>query len=359
MIRSTTRSFRTVIFPALLGKTLKTTVLAASAVLAIAGCSKKVEVPPIAGLETYDDKTANFSLQYPKNWKATPEAGKSVTYYSNEQIMERFNGNNAYGEMELAGAKIGVTVTKLEGPINLDSVINSGKIFEDPTIYQPLQDIQFDGVKGRRLSYSVKYEDGEFKGEKYYAMKDSTALTILEFEAFGGSFDALHPKFEEIFKSTKLAYFKPVSRDTAGGKPAETFKASETLASYDGSGFSINYPNNFSAKNVGGGTQFQGIGGPSDCIINISVADASKQGNLTSIIAQNKKLYKAESSSTTKLDGNDAAYIEDTPVKDVRRRTYFSVKGGKLYKVTLQWFKPEQEFFLPVFEKSLASFKFK
>lgn len=334
--------------------------IALGAMLTIASCTKKVEVPPITGLDTYDDKVANFSLQYPKNWKATQEAGKSVAYYSNEQILERFNGNNAYGEMEISGAKIGVTITKLEAPLtNLDSVINNTKIFEDPTIYAPLQDVTLDGVKAKRLSYAVKYEDGEFKGERYFAMKDSTALTIIEFEAFGGSFDQLHPKFEEILKSTKLAYFKPVTRDTTGGKPAEPFKASETLASYDGSGFSISYPNNFSAKNVGGGTQFQGIGGPSDCIINISVADASKQGNLTSIINQNKKLYKAESSTNTKLDGNDAAYIEDSPVKDVRRRTYFSVKGGKLYKVTLQWFKPEQEFFLPVFEKSLASFKFK
>lgn len=334
--------------------------IALGAMLTIASCTKKVEVPPITGLDTYDDKVANFSLQYPKNWKATQEAGKSVAYYSNEQILERFNGNNAYGEMEISGAKIGVTITKLEAPLtNLDSVINNTKIFEDPTIYAPLQDVTLDGVKAKRLSYAVKYEDGEFKGERYFAMKDSTALTIIEFEAFGGSFDQLHPKFEEILKSTKLAYFKPVTRDTTGGKPAEPFKASETLAPYDGSGFSISYPNNFSAKNVGGGTQFQGIGGPSDCIINISVADASKQGNLTSIINQNKKLYKAESSTNTKLDGNDAAYIEDSPVKDVRRRTYFSVKGGKLYKVTLQWFKPEQEFFLPVFEKSLASFKFK
>lgn len=348
-----TRSFR---FAPALGKVL----LAAGAVCTIAACSKKVEVPPITGLDTYDDKVANFSIQYPKNWKAAQEAGKSVTYYSNDQILERFNGNNAYGEMEISGAKMGVTVTKLEAPLsNLDSVITNSKIFEDPTIYAPLQEVQLDGVKAKKLSYAVKYEDGEFKGEKYFALKDSTALTIIEFEAFGGSFDQLKPRFDEVLKAVKLAYFKPVVRDTAGGKPAEVFKASETLASYDGAGFSISYPNNFSAKNVGGGTQFQGIGGPSDCIINVSVADASKQGNLTSIINQNKKLYKAESSTNTKLDGNDAAYIEDTPVKDVRRRTYFSVKGGKLYKVTLQWFKPEQEFYLPVFEKSLAAFKFK
>jgi hypothetical protein len=43
----------------------------------------------------------------------------------------------------------------------------------------------------------------------------------------------------------------------------------------------------------------------------------------------------------------------------VRRRTYFAVKGNKLYKVTLQWFKPEQEIFLPTFEKCLGSISLK
>ena len=341
------------------GTALGTTLAAFSAVLTIAGCTKKAEVPPITEYETYEDKIANASIKFPKGWKAAVEAGKSASYYSNDKIIERFSGNNAYQESELTGAKVAVVINKLEGAINLDSLINNGKIFEDPSAYSPIQDAEVDGMKAKKLSYAFKYGDGEFKGEKYYAMKDSTALTVVEFESFGGTFDQLHPKFEEMLKSAKLAFFKTVVKDTTGGKPAETFKASETLASYDGAAFSMQYPDNFSSKNVGGGTQFQGIGGPSDCIINISTSDASKQGNLTSIINQNKKLYKAESSSSTKIDGNDAAYIEDAPVKDVRRRTYFSVKGGKLYKITLQWFKPEQQFFLPVFEKSLASFKFK
>ena len=36
-------------------------------------------------------------------------------------------------------------------------------------------------------------------------------------------------------------------------------------------------------------------------------------------------------------------------MKDVRRRTYFVVKGSKLYKVTLQWYKPEQRDILAKF----------
>ena len=43
-------------------------------------------------------------------------------------------------------------------------------------------------------------------------MKDSTTMTIIEFESFGGTFDQLHPKFEEMLKSVKLAYYKAVVR---------------------------------------------------------------------------------------------------------------------------------------------------
>ena len=105
--------------------------------------------------------------------------------------------------------------------------------------------------------------------------------------------------------------------------------------------------------------EFKGIGGPADCIINVTVTDASKQNNLDRIVEQNKKLYKASASSPAKVGGETGAFIEDSPVKDVRRRTYFAVKGSKLYKVTLQWYKPEQEIFLPSFEKSFASLTLK
>jgi hypothetical protein len=335
-----------------------TMLTAFSAVLMIISCGKKVEPPPIGELDTYEDKSMNFSIKFPKGWKSAIEVGKRAEYYSTEQIMMRFR---TYDESEATGAKVVIIANKPEGSVNMDSVINATKIFEDPSVYSPVEDVTIDGVQGKRLKYAYKYGDGEFKGERYFAMKDSTAVTMIEFESFGGTFDALHPKFEEMLKSVKLAYAKPaVVKDTTGGKPAETFKPSDALSTFEGKNFSMSYPTNFSGKPAGGGLeaiQFQGIGGPSDCIVNVTVTDATKQSNLDRIIEQNKKLYKAESSTPAQVGGIAGAYIEDTPVKDVRRRTYFAVKGNKLYKVTLQWFKPEQEFFLPTFEKCFASLK--
>jgi hypothetical protein len=328
-----------------------------SIVLFLTNCGKKVDPPAIGELDTYEDRSMNFSIKFPKGWKAAIEPGKRAEYYSNEQIMNRFR---SYDESEATGAKVVIIANKPEGPVTMDSIITASKIFEDPSVYAPVEDVTIDGTKGKLLKYAYKYGDGEFRGERYFAMKDSTAVTIIEFESFSGTFDAIRPKFDEMLKSVKLAYAKPIVRDTVSGKPAETFKPADALSTFEGKNFSMSYPTNFSGKPKGGGlesVQFQGIGGPSDCIMNVTVTDASKQNNLDRIIDQNKKLYKAESSSPAQVGGTAGAYIEDTPVKDVRRRTYFAVKGNKLYKVTLQWFKPEQEFFLPTFEKCFASLK--
>ncbi len=338
---------------------LSAALVAAFMAIIVSACGKKAEAPPIADLDTYEDKSMNFSIKFPKNWKAAVEAGKRAEYYSDDKIMQRFR---EYNESEITGAKMVIMANKLEGPVSLDSIIEATKIFQDASVYAAPEKVQIDGVEATRLKYAYKYGDGEFKGERYFAMKDSTAMTIIEFESFGGTFDQLHPKFEEMLKSVKLAYYKAVVKDTTGGKPAEVFKPAEGFASFDGKNFSIQYPTNFSGKSTGGGletVEFKGIGGPADCIMNVTVTDASKQNNLDRIIEQNKKLYKASASSPAKLGGETAAFIEDSPVKDVRRRTYFAVKGNKLYKVTLQWFKPEQEIFLPTFEKCLGSISLK
>jgi hypothetical protein len=320
----------------------------------VGACNKKAEVPAVGELETYEDKSMNFAIKYPNNWKAGVDPGKRAEYYSNEQIMQRFR---EYDESQITGAKMAIIVNRLEGPVSMDSVIDATKIFQDASVYSAPDKVTIDGVEAIRLPYSYQYGDGEFKGERYFAMKDSTALTIIEFESFGGTFDDLKPTFNQILQSVKLAYYQaPAPTDST--QPAETFKPSESFATYEGKNFSMQYPTNFSGKVMGGNLEtieFKGIGGPADCIINVTVSDASDQNNLSRIVEQNKKLYKAASSSPATLGGVEAAFIEDTPVKDVRRRTYFAVKSNKLYKVTLQWYKPEQDIFLSVFEKCYAS----
>ena len=46
------------------------------------------------------------------------------------------------------------------------------------------------GVSGTKLSCSFDLGDGKFQSEKYFAMKDSMYVTVLELSAFGGTFDS-------------------------------------------------------------------------------------------------------------------------------------------------------------------------
>jgi hypothetical protein len=332
--------------------------LAGMIVFITIGCGKKADPPAITDLIEYQDKSLNFAIKAPANWKASTKPGELAAYYSSEQIAQRFVD---YKDAEVSGALVSITGVKTEQPANFDSVLNASKIFTDETAYKPIENVTIAGMSGKKLSYEVDYSDGKFKGETYIAAKDSTAYTVIKFEAFGGVFDALKPKFDEMLASVQLAYAKPVVRDTAA-KQAEPFKASTTLSAYAGAtNFAISVPDNFSGSKKAGGieaVEFKGIGGPLDCIIRVDVTDASKQGNLDKIIAQNKAKYNGEPVATT-VDGEKAYLIEDNAGKDIRRRTYFTLKNSKLYRITITWFKPEQEFFLPMFEKSFASFKFK
>ena len=44
----------------------------------------------------------NFSIKFPKNWKAAVGLRKRAEYYSDDKIMQRFR---EYNESEITGAK--------------------------------------------------------------------------------------------------------------------------------------------------------------------------------------------------------------------------------------------------------------
>lgn len=328
----------------------------------LVSCGKKAAEPPqITELELSQDKSLNFGIKGPKNWKTSVKPGEMLAYYSSEKVMQRFIDYK--DEDSDGGAKIEILAKKVSGTVNMDSIIQELKIFNDESLYKPLETVKIAGMDAKKLAYEVSFSDGSFKGERYFTMKDSTAVTIITFEAFGGTFDALKPKFDEMLGSVELAYFKPVVKDTVKGEP-QVFKPSETLVVYGtADNFSIQIPDNFSGSKKGdGGIEFKGIGGPADCTIRIDVKDASKQNNLDKIVAQNKAQFGGSDPTSATLGGEKAFYFQRS-VKgnggDITSRTYFAVKNSKLYRVTLNWFKPEQEIFLPTFEKSLASFQYK
>lgn len=332
--------------------------VAAMVVLSGCGAEKNAEPAPIQELTMYTDGVMNFGIQYPSNWQKATATGSQAVFYSDAAAVTRFT---SYGE-GTGGAKVQIVYKPLTG--SLDEAAEAEKSPFDAQTYSAAANATVAGVPAKKITYTFELGDGKFMGEKYIAAKDSF-LTIVSFEAFGNTFDALHPKFEEMLKSVQLAHkAAPVpAGDSVGAvAPADTFKPSPTVRSYKGNGFTMDIPDNFtgipaSAKGALSSTLFKGIGGPKDCIIQVDVLDASKQNDLSKIAEQNKDVYKASPAQTT-LGGQKAYYFNYSLRGDAGSRAYFTIKGDKLYRITLNWYKPEQSLYLPAFEKAISTIKF-
>lgn len=334
--------------------------LMACMVLILVGCGAERKAAPaeIESLEMYTDDVMNFGIQHPSNWQKAVELGKRALFFSDNAVGSRFVKYDLEGP---SGAKLQISVEELT--TGIEEALDKDKVFE-ANLYTPAEDVTVAGQPGKKISYSFDLSDGKFMGEKYVVAKDNYA-TVVVFEAFGGTFEALRPKFQEMLASVQLGYKKaaPVVTDSVVSAPAEVFKPSSTTMVYKGNGYSISIPDNFrNTPTKSSGTiasmKFKGIEGPQDCFIQVDVLDASKQKDLNKIIEQNKKAYKVSSATETKIGGQKAYYLTYSLVRDVNSRAYFTVKGDKLYRITLNWFKPEQQIYLPAFEQALASFSF-
>lgn len=335
--------------------------LVACMVFALVGCGAERKAAPaeVGSLEMYTDDIMSFGIQYPSNWQKAVEPGKRALFFSDNAVGSRFVKYDLEGP---SGARVQISIEELTAGI--EEVLNKDNMFE-ASMYTPAEDATIAGQPGKKLTYSFDLSDGKFMGEKYVVAKDNYA-TVVVFEAFSGTFEALRPKFQEMLASVQLGHKKeaPVVVDSAvAAAPAEPFKPSATTVSFKGNGYTMNIPDNFRntpTKSAGTLTsmKFKGIEGPQDCFIQVDVLDASKQKNIDKIIEQNKKSYNASSATETKIGGQKAYYLNYSLVRDVSSRAYFVVKGDKLYRITLNWFKPEQQIYLPAFEQALASFAF-
>lgn len=326
-------------------------------VIVLVGCNgaKKSEPVAITGMETYKDETLGFGLKYPSNWSLRKQAGAQAVVFSTADAVERFSKYDAEG---VAGARISISAMKTEGK-TLEQIVNDSKEFTAES-YSATEKATLGGAEGSKLVCSFDLGDGKFQSEKYFAMKDSMYVTVVEMSAFGGTFDAYRKSFDEVVASVTLAAApapKVVKVDTVKTEPAPP---SETMRSISGNGFSISVPDNF----TGTRTSVKGtlasanyVGDRLDCSIQVDVFDASKQKNLDKIVNDNKARYKATNANATTVSGVKAYSINYSFAKDVSSRVYFAIKNDKMFRITMNWYKPQESVYLPVFEKCVSSFK--
>ena len=325
--------------------------------LMITACDKGPKPVEITGLKTYTDVPLKFSIQYPENWVAATTQGQRVIVFSSNDTRSRFLD---YASEGFPGAMINLFVAKVDSAKTEEDIIKDLKRFEE-SIYKP-SNVTIDGVQGKRWDYEFPLEDGEFKGVVVVASKDEITYTTLKLEAFGDAWKKYEADFEKIIATLQLAITQTSTADTLM-IVEELPPPSEKLVLKSGNGFSISVPENFylgrtNAANMIASYNYIGDR-RGDCNIQVDVIDASQTSDFKKAANELASKYPGSPSiSDTKVGGIDGFVMNWTPGRNLKGRVFFAKKGDKLFRISMNWFVPEEADYLPIFEKSIASIKF-
>jgi hypothetical protein len=96
-----------------------------------------------------------------------------------------------------------------------------------------------------------------------------------------------------------------------------------------------------------------------DCNIQVDVIDASQSSDFKKSATELAEKYPGKPSiSETKIGGIDAFVMNWNPGKNIKGKVFFAKKGNNLFRISINWYVPEETDYLPVFEKCIASIKF-
>ncbi len=334
------------------------------------GCGGKEENKPVTVSEykEYSDPVLKFGVSYPADWAQGIQPGSRAVFYSSKEVADGFSTfqpNNQRGaKIDVGGMKGGTEA------MNAD-IANLKGMFTDQSVLKAPEQTTLAGMPATKISYSFDVEDTKFTAERYYVIKDSV-VTYLE-TAVIGNYDNYKPVFEKV-----MASFKPGAAQTAApatAAPGDTSAAapkdsalveppSANLKPYAGPHFSINYPDNFDPSTGGGRGLVSSVtfsGARNDSYFRVDEMDikGSKDLSLDKAVDQVKGSYGGKAPASATVGGQKAAMFNYSGGKDVSSRAYFVMANGKLFRITLNWFTPQQSLYLPAFEKSLATFSAK
>src|SRR5579872_1015625 len=223
------------------------------AMIILPGCGKKSEdMTPVQPGETvvFKDQVFKFSFKAPKSWIAESVPGATTAYYSTQGSEVRFQ---KFTEGDY-GAKVEVGV--INGKTKEQAVEDFKKTFEGITFTGPVP-ATLDNQPALKINFSAPPGDDAYMGYRIYSNKDSV-VTYFEASTFGTKrMEKYKAVFDTAEKSVTLGYVLNMTGgkiDSATmAKLKEETKPSESFSTYSGNGFSISYPDNFSAQNTGKG----------------------------------------------------------------------------------------------------------
>ncbi len=321
--------------------------------LIISSCGgKKSANPEMNEMDTYKDPVSGLEVKYPKAWSKGNDAGRSFVAYSSAEAKREFlNITNMEGE-DVPGARIYINTLKVEEGKTIQQTIDAARQF-DASIYGAPTAVTIDGVPAQKQTYAFDFKTSKFNGEFYYAAKDSHMVNVITFDVIGDQYEALKPKFQTILASLKLGVTPQVTGpktitqvDTLPG-PTDKFVAS------NGQGFSIQIPDNFKAKTSDKSFTYSGDR-RGDSFVQIDILDA-KGNKLDKILEDNAK--KFGEATKVSVGGTAAGMFNYKAKADLDSKMYFVLQGGKLYRIFVNYYKPDAKLYKPAFDKMVKSIK--
>jgi hypothetical protein len=328
-------------------------IVALSALLVSCGGDEysDIEPAPAGDLQVYENSTYKYAIPVPENWDLQT-APKRVTAYSfsEEQAKRRFKGYEYNG---YPIAKVDMIVVGIDSTRSFDDVFQKFQVWPQQ-VYGSVEEVMIDGQPGKKIEYTNEQNDGVFNGTLYAAMGDSSTATVVIFESFRSTEELYQPVFDEIMSSLVLAKTPAEMGDTLFVEGEELPPPSDTLTTMSGSGFTIQVPKNFTKSSRGASTVFDGER-RGDSYIAVDITKATVGSSKAAAEKQNEAVNGTI--KTTKINGQTVYYIQYNPTSSIKRRLYFVLSGDKIYRITLDWATEAQSMYLPVFEKSVATFK--
>lgn len=326
----------------------------------IISCSSEPKtLPPaeITNLVEYKDEASGMGLLYPENWEMQSTTGKSMFAFSIPEARGRFTSYYGIGDPV---ARLQLGTMKIDSTKSFDDIME-GKMIFDPKVYQGPEYIMLeDSIKAVTYTYSFELNDGLFKGRIIGATKDSILATIFRFETFGNTYDKYKPDLDKMIESISLAVL-PELKDTIFIQE-ELPLPSSNLVTKSGDGYSIKIPDNFKAGNYKSDQPFaRKYDGErrGDSYIVVEKLKNSKK-SLDKIVELNAKQMNLKDVEKMKVNGQEAfLFAYDTRPGKNKRRIYFLKKGDTPYRLIVDWAVEEEKEYLPIFEKSINSFKMK
>jgi hypothetical protein len=336
---------------------LRFSVMMFLAVVFISCGSKDEDMTPVQPGETevFKDQVYKFSFKAPKNWVAESTPGVRTAYYSSQAAEVRFQ---KFTEGEF-GAKIEVGVK--EGS-STDASLADYKASIEGLTFGNEEQTTLGGEPAKKISFSQGDDEDAYTGYRIYTQKDSV-VTYFEAATFGKKrMEKYKAVFELAEKSVQPGYVLKLRADgqmdsTTIAKLKEEATPSDRMSPYNGSGFSISYPDNFNVRAGGKSVTFEGDW--KGALIRVD-AIPSGGSDLSKFADENsKKAYGGAAVSSATIGGQPAKVINYSTVAGVGSRAYFIMSGQTAYRITINWPKELEGAFKPAFEKSAASFQLK